>query len=73
MPAVAEIFGQDMAFHLRRLLVEPLGANLRNRMAHGMISSNDFFSTPVAYFWWIVLHLVSLPMIGVLGRGNREP
>ena len=63
MPAVKEFFGEDAVFHLKRILVEPLGGNLRNKMAHGMMSSIEFFSVPVAYFWWLILKLLCLPII----------
>jgi hypothetical protein len=66
MPIVKEIFGDDLVFHLQRLLVDPLGANLRNRMAHGMMSSGEFFSIAVAYLYWLILQLVCLPVITYL-------
>ena len=47
---VRQIFGEDLTFHLRRMLVEPLGGNLRNLMAHGLLSSGQFFTAPVASF-----------------------
>ena len=61
-----EIFGEDMVFHLQRLLVDPLGANLRNKMAHGMMSFGEFFSISVAYLYWLILRLVCLPVIAYL-------
>jgi Domain of unknown function (DUF4209) len=63
MPPVKEFFGEDTVFHLQRILVEPLGGNLRNKTAHGMMSFNEFFSIPVAYFWWLILKLICLPVI----------
>jgi hypothetical protein len=63
MPVVKEAFGENTTFHLQRLLVERMGVNLRNRMAHGMLSFSDFFSVPVAYLWWLMLKLVCLPLI----------
>ena len=66
MPIVKEIFGEDLVFHLQRLLVDPLGANLRNKMAHGMMSSGEFFSISVAYLYWLILRLVCLPVIAYL-------
>jgi len=63
MSEVKDAFGTDVVFHLQRILVEPLGGNLRNKMAHGLMSSEEFFSIPVAYFWWLILQLVCLPVI----------
>jgi hypothetical protein len=63
MSEVKDAFGTDVVFHLQRLLVEPLGGNLRNKMAHGLMSSEEFFSIPVAYLWWLILKLLCLPII----------
>ena len=63
MAEIKDAFGSDVVFHLQRILVEPLGANLRNKMAHGLMSSEEFQSIPVAYFWWLMLQLVSFPVI----------
>jgi hypothetical protein len=72
MPAVKEAFGADVVFHLQRILVERLGGNLRNRMAHGMMSSNEFFSVPVAYLWWLILKLICLPVIAYQRKKDAE-
>lgn len=63
LPVLHEIFGEDMVFHLQRLLVEPLGGNLRNKMAHGLMSYGDFHSIEVVYLWWLILKLVCIPLI----------
>jgi hypothetical protein len=63
LPEMIEIFGEDITFDLQGLLVERFGANLRNRMAHGLIPYNAFYSVEVCYLWWLVLRLCCLPMI----------
>jgi hypothetical protein len=72
MPIAKEIFGEDVLFHLQRLLVDPLGANLRNKMAHGMMSFGEFFSISVAYLYWLILRLVCLPVIAYLRQQAAE-
>ena len=54
---VIEAFGEALAFDLRGLLVERMGANLRNRIAHGLMSDADFSGTDVVYAWWLALRL----------------
>ncbi|WP_369707395.1 DUF4209 domain-containing protein [Desulfosarcina sp. BuS5] len=44
-------------FDLQGLLVERMGANLRNRMAHGLMDYASFFSIHVSYLWAITLRL----------------
>jgi Domain of unknown function (DUF4209) len=72
MAEIKDAFGSDVVFHLQRILVEPLGANLRNRMAHGLMSSEEFQSIPVAYLWWLLLQLVSLPVIKYQRQKSSE-
>lgn len=63
------IFGIDITFHLIALLNRKgFGSNLRNLMAHGLLSYPDFYSLNVVYLWWITLHLCCLPLI----VNNRE-
>lgn len=57
---VEQIFGADIAFDLRGLLVERYGANVRNRVAHGLISRDYFYSVEMPYFWWLTLRLCCL-------------
>jgi hypothetical protein len=38
------LFGEDLAFTLRGLLVERADSNLRNTVAHGLLSAGAFFS-----------------------------
>lgn len=59
-PELAEILGEDVVFDLQGLLVERFGANLRNRMAHGLMDYSEFYSLDVAYLWWLTLRLCFL-------------
>ncbi len=63
MPEVGEILSNDIAFDLQGLLVHPFGSNLRNRLAHGLMSWNDFRSPWVEYLWWAILRLCILPVL----------
>jgi len=56
-PTLIDIFGEDLAFDLRGILFEKFGCNLRNDMAHGLISEGGFYSPAAEYLWWIVLKL----------------
>ncbi len=57
-PEIKEIFGEDLTFELQGLLMEPFGANLRNTVAHGLISHEGLFSPDAIYLWWLTLHLL---------------
>ena len=62
-PEIKKCFGEDVSFDLQGLLVESAGANLRNLMAHGLMSHDSFYSMRVPYLWPLVLKLCCLPLI----------
>ncbi len=55
--ALADVFGEETVFDLRGLLVERLGSNLRNMVAHGLLDFGQFYSSPACYFWWLTFRL----------------
>jgi hypothetical protein len=60
-PIVEKIFGEDLAFELRILFCGPLGPNLRNEVAHGLLDDGTAYSPASVYAWWLVLRLAVLP------------
>ena len=63
--ATADLLGGDRAFELKALFCEPIGPNLRNTVAHGLLDDDVAGSAYSLYAWWWVLRLV------VGGVGNR--
>jgi uncharacterized protein DUF4209 len=53
MEQAERIFGADFLLDLRALLIHPFGANLRNRMAHGLMNDAELSRTEIAYLWWL--------------------
>jgi len=51
------ILGEDLVFDLQGLLVEPLGSNLRNIIAHGLAGEEEMNQFQYIYLWWLILHL----------------
>lgn len=62
-PKIKECIDENILFDLQGLLVESAGANLRNRMAHGLMEHDSFYSVQVPYLWHLVLKLCCLPLI----------
>lgn len=60
---VEAVFGEDLVFDMRGLLIERFGSNLRNVMAHGLIEVDQMVGLASAYFWWLTLHLVIRPLL----------
>ncbi|WP_136588232.1 DUF4209 domain-containing protein [Microbacterium hydrothermale] len=59
--SVSEIFGEDIAFEIRALFCGPIGPNLRNNFAHGLVSDDSVRSVHAIYCWWFVLRLAFVP------------
>lgn len=74
---VVDIFGEDVAFELRALLCGPIGPNLRNEVAHGLVGDAVFSSGVSVYLWWLTLKLVFMPYWNALhdpeAAEAREP
>ena len=51
------IFGQDILFDLRGILIEKCGCNMRNELAHGLMPENAFYRLESVYLWWLVIRL----------------
>ena len=59
-PEAVGVFGEDLLFEIKYLLCSPLYANLRNDIAHGLLSCEACHSTAAIYCWWLALRLVFL-------------
>jgi hypothetical protein len=54
---VKQIFGEDLVFDLRGILIERFGHNLRNKSAHGLMPEEEFYDASSVYLWWLMLHI----------------
>lgn len=63
------IFGKDLHFELKALFTDPFGTNLRNEVAHGLLSQDGASSVFAVYAWWFVFRLVFLGWL----RTSRSP
>jgi hypothetical protein len=57
MPELRAVFDEDTIFALQGLLVEHFGANLRNLMAHGLLSDEELQCEQALYLWALTLRL----------------
>lgn len=53
-----DIFGTDLAFELKALFCDQFGPNLRNELAHGLISYEESVSIYSIYAWWLLLRII---------------
>lgn len=57
-PEFEKMFGKDLAFEIRTVLVEKTGCNFRNKLAHGTLSEAEMAGVNSIYFWWFCFKLV---------------
>ncbi len=57
----AEILEKDVVMDLKGLLIDRTYANLRNKLAHGLVTIGTFQMPCVVYLWWLVLRLCLTP------------
>jgi Domain of unknown function (DUF4209) len=72
-PKLEELLGEDLVFDLQVLLVERLGVNLRNRMAHGLMRDDEFASPTAMYLWWLVLRICMIYVLVNTSSRREEP
>lgn len=58
IPEVTQIFGEDLAFELKALFCDAFGPNLRNELAHGLLTDEECQSTHAIYAWWLGVKIV---------------
>lgn len=51
---LVELFGEDLIFILRALLIEKSGDNFRNDISHGLMSYERCEGNCAKYLWWLV-------------------
>jgi hypothetical protein len=71
-PHCERILGEALAFDLQALLVEPVGFNLRNRVAHGLVEEGEFEAGPYRYLFWLALYLCLKPLVFAMGKDRAE-
>lgn len=57
-PNAEQIFGKDLLWEMRSLLVEQSGPNLRNRVCHGLAEPADLCGGSSIFLLWLTLFLI---------------
>jgi hypothetical protein len=61
------IFGAGHVLEMKMLFTDPIGPNLRNEVAHGLLSDESMEGLDPIYAWWFMLRLVFTPYWNSLG------
>lgn len=60
-PILREKLGDSFIFELQSLLAGRLGPNIRNSLAHGLLSPGAMNGESAFYLWWVSLRLTLMP------------
>lgn len=67
-----EVFGANVAFELKALFCDPLGPNLRNELAHGLMDDEKCQSAYLVYAWWLGFKIVFSAFLDVATQIDTE-
>ncbi|MEA3189119.1 MAG: hypothetical protein QOD99_2949, partial [Chthoniobacter sp.] len=73
LPQTLELFGAGHIFELRGVLSEPLGWNLRNRVAHGLVTADGCYTPASIMLWWLVVRFCVFPLVSQAGEAADSP
>jgi hypothetical protein len=65
LDGVDEALGKDLAWNIRALYCGPLGPNLRNRVAHGLMGHEESGGGEALFAWWFAFRLAFVPYYNV--------
>lgn len=57
-PEGEKIFGKDLLWEMRSLLIEKASPNLRNRICHGLMPSDEVGASSSVFLLWLTLYLI---------------
>ncbi|ACE83553.1 conserved hypothetical protein [Cellvibrio japonicus Ueda107] len=69
IPETLQLFDEDLVFELKALFCDPLGPNLRNEVAHGLLDDRDSQSIYAIYAWWFTFRF----LFTTFWNGLRQP
>lgn len=72
LPEVEQIFGEDLTFELKALFCDAFGPNLRNELAHGLLSDGDCQTAHAVYAWWLLLRITFNTFWNATRRANLD-
>ncbi len=72
LPEMEKIFGPNVTFDLRGILIERFGYNMRNESTHGLMPEGAFYQHGTVYMWWLAIRLCWLGFKILLDQSNPE-
>ncbi|WP_194364506.1 DUF4209 domain-containing protein [Psychrobacter sp. NG254] len=66
-----EIFSKDEIFELKAVFSSSSGPNLRNEVAHGLMTDTSAYSFAPNYAWWVLIRMIIHSIIGSVEHSNK--
>lgn len=63
MDEAKKMLGEDAVLEIEDIFTEQLGTNLRNEVAHGLLSDEGMFDSDALYAWWLLLRYTVLTSV----------
>ena len=57
-PEMIDVFGPELTFEIQAVFCDQAGPNLRNDLAHGLLSDGATQSAESLYAWWMIFKMV---------------
>ncbi|WP_147424866.1 DUF4209 domain-containing protein [Microbacterium sp. AG790] len=71
-PGADEALDVDVSWNIRAIFADPMGQNLRNRVAHGLVSSDESQGEGMLTAWWFAFRLAFVPYFNALSRTQTQ-
>lgn len=68
---IRNMLDEDLLFEMEAMFCNPLGPNIRNHLAHGLIGYRECSTVPFVYAWWLVWRLLSMMHEHHTGQPNE--
>lgn len=65
------VFGKEIMLDFEGLLIGRIGANIRNKLAHGLLTYDECFSAPAIYLWALLLKVIILGWL-IINRSEKQ-
>lgn len=63
LEALVDVLGDDLVKEMRILFTDRYGPRLRDRMSHGLMPSDEFYSDICFYAWWLICYVCFSPSL----------
>lgn len=58
LPEMVEVFGENLTFEVKALFCSSQGPNIRNQLAHGLLTYEACHSYSSVYAWWLWVRII---------------